>query len=523
MQNFLQNIQAFLGRLTLGQQIALGLVVFGGLAILISVTYWASQPDHTLLFGDMEPSNASRVVDTLEEEGVDYDLRHNGTAVYVPRDEVHELRIQFAAEGVVDDGQAGYEIFDDGELGMTDFMQEMNEKRAMEGELAQTVSNLSQVERARVHLVLPERQPFQENQTEASASVVVQLSGRSSLSVNQVEGITALVSGAVDDLEHANVTILDSDGNMLSDPDAGDETARLTSTQLDLRREVEEYLTEQGQSMLDEVLGTGESIVRVSAELDFSRTVSESNIIDPESQTIISEERLDEESPQDEATSLVRNYDVTRTTEQHESSVGDVTDLSVSVVLNQPLDEDGEPAPFPPDELQEIEEVVQNAVGFDPERGDQFTIQQTRFDADDELADDFQEQQWFDQLELYLRYGLILIALLLGIWLIRSITQQRLPDSDRQLESGDDTRPALEGETADESALPGQADEDDVDDMVLVDDVYTSKLSSEAKARLEAKNQMYQEIQDQVTGNPSEAAELIRSWMISDSAQDRDV
>jgi len=540
MNNFFRNIRQFLSRLSLGQQLALGLVLAGGVAVIVSISMWANQTDYTLLFGDLDPSDASTVVESLREDDIAYELRENGTAVYVPHGQVYELRLRFAAEGVLSQDQMGYELFDRSNMGMTDFMQKMNKKRALEGELARTISSMRQVEMARVHLVLPERSPFRESEVKASASVVVQPMGNIALKASQIEGISGLVAGAVGGMTTAEVTVLDTEGNMLSDPNAGDPTMSLTSTQLDMQREVEAHLTDNGQSMLDRVVGRGSSIVRVNANLDFSRTVSERDLIDPESRTIISEEQLSEEGAEDQSESEVRNYELSRTRERREDGVGEVSSLTVSVILNykQPRaqvaaddaadeaadDEEPEPTPYTEEELQEIESLVKNAVGFDPERGDRFAIHQTRFDTNtnNQFAAQMGDQAWENQLELYLRYGFLALALGLGAWLIRSIAQRGAEMSGDLLLNGQSPPGGAPGQRQLEGQQQagggdGAADsEDDTEDMVLVDDVYTSKLSSEAKARLVAKNKMYEEIQEQVIGNPEEAADLIRSWLVDD-------
>jgi flagellar M-ring protein FliF len=549
MQDFFLNIRRFLARLTLGQQMALGLVLAGVTAILITIAYWANQPDYTLLFGELDPADANSVVETLREEGVSYELKSGGTAVYVPHNKVYELRLRFASEGTISKGQIGYELFDRDNLGMTDFMQKMNKKRALEGELARTITNIQQVEMARVHLVLPERSPFRSAEVEASASVVLQPAGSGSLNQRQIEGITALVAGAVEGMSNASVTVIDAQGNMLSDPDAGDPNVSLTSTQLEMQREVEKHLAENGQSMLNQMLGAGEAIVRVSAKLDFSRRVSERSLIDPESRTVISEEELNEEGPEDAAESTVRNYELSRTQERFESSVGDISYLTVSVMLNHKraaananAEGEGEqPAqrePYTDEELQEIESLVKNAVGFDPDRGDRFAIHQTRFDTsvDDKIVAELQDQDWQRQMEMYLRYGLILLGLLVGAWLVRSIAKRGAEmagvsgeleaagssGGSRQLQDGSSGGGAVAGRTpqslAEGPPVGGGAGGDE-EEMMLVDDVYTSKLSAQAKARLKAKNQMYEEIQSQVVENPEETAELIRSWLVNDATK----
>ena len=540
MQTFLVNIQQFLGRLSLGQKVALGVMVLGTLGILGGISYWAGQPDYALLFGGMEPSDASSVVESLKTNGVKYELRENGTAIYVPRQEVYELRLQFAGEGIVSQGPTGYELFDEGTLGMTDFMQKLNMKRALEGELARTIASIRQVEACRVHLVIPERSAFRQAQAQPSASVALQLTGSTQLTAAQIKGITELVAGAVEGLAPTAVTVLDAQGNMLSDPDAGNADLTIGTTQLKMQQAIEARLTEKGQSMLDQVLGHGNAIVRVAASLDFSTAISERNVIDPESATVISEERLEEGGDETtlSANSSVRNYELSRTLERSEKGLGDIKDLSVSVILNYktvvvaPPDsvEDAEPEeleePYLDEEVREIEALVKNAVGFQEQRGDRFAIHQTRFDTsiDTQLTTELQRQRDQEQLHLYIRYGLMVLALVLATLLIRSASRRL------QVDEEESEQAALEGSALNENLLSEASDETDLlseghttagllappEDEINVDDFYASKLTDEAKARLKAKHLMYDEIKKQVTDRPETTAEVLRSWLAED-------
>ena len=530
MNGFTQNIAEFLKGLTLGQKGALAAVVIGAVALLSAVAYWANKPDYALLFGSLGPEDANRVVETLQSERVKYQIRDAGSSIYVPRQDVYELRLRFAGQGVVSDGPVGYELFDGGTVGMTDFMQKLNLKRALEGELARTISSVRQVDIARVHLVIPERSPFRETQAAPTASVVLQLSGSARLSGEQIEGITALVSGAVEGLDPAQVTVLDTRGNMLSNPARAEGDTAETSNQLKQQRAIEQHLTEKGQSMLDQILGPGNSLVRVAASLDFSREISERDLIDPESATVVSEERLDEEGGFDmgaSASSSIRNYEISRTRERSEKSVGGVSYLTVSVILNYKKTEgdDGEVifTPYSDTEISEIEALVRNAVGFNPTRGDQVTTHQTRFDTsvDQRIADDIREQRRREQLELYLRYGLMLLAIGVAVWLILSATRRvtKAVESGRPILLKDRMRPGeLSGDGApSQPSLVGADNDEEDDEYVLVDDVYTSKLSPEAKARLKAKHVMFEELKSQVLAHPEEAADIFRSWLVENN------
>lgn len=534
MENFFENLKAFFSRLTVQQRLGIGLVVGVAVICLVSIAYWVQQTEYSLLFGNLSESSASQIVETLSTEGIDYQLKAGGTTIYVPREQVYDLRLRFAGEGLVSDGSSGYEIFDQNTLGMTDFMQKLNLRRALEGELSRTISNIAQIEAARVHLVIPERSPFRETQTNASASVVLDLKAGSRLSLGHIEGMIALVSGAVEGLEPADVNILDSHGNMLSDPDAGNPDSRLTSNQLRLQAEKEQHLAEKAQTLLDQMLGPGNSVIRVNLELDFSRSILENNRIDPESQTVIAEERLQEEGDADNASSSVRNYEVSRSVETVEKSVGDISYLSVSVILNyKPGQAPGGAAeagpsyaPYPEEEVSQIEALVKESVGWREERGDGFAISQIQFDtsADDMMSNEFATQQRRENTEMYIRYGLMILALGLAGWLIKSAMQraretidagrpQMLEGRMQVNESGELTGNRRQlGAGQDGKKLRGENGED----LILLEDFYTSKLSPEARAKLKAKQKMLEEMKLSILDEPQEAADLIRSWLIED-------
>lgn len=512
--------------MSLGQRLALAVVLVGGIGIFSGIAYWAGQPDYALLFGNLEPGDANNVVEALRADGVKYEIKNGGSAVFVPRERVYELRLRFAGEGLVSEGPVGYELFDRGTLGMTDFMQKLNLKRALEGELARTITNIRQVEVARVHLVIPERSAFRETQAEPSASVVLKLSGSTRLSADQIEGITQLVAGAVEKLSPSDVTILDTRGNLLSNPNGGDEKARISSTQLQYQHAIEEHLTGKGQTMLDQIVGPGNAIVRVSAGVDFSRTVSESNIIDPESATVIAEERMDQTGGADNANSSIRNFELSRTVQRSESGTGQISLLTVSVILNakrssdEGVSEETDSAVnYGEDEIAEIESLVKNAVGFKPDRGDQFAIHQTHFDTsvDERIATEIREQQSDDRLQVYLRYGLMALALLAALWLLRSATRTIGDTSTSPIYVGGSLNSRGFGpERGGRVNQLASGEDEEGDEDVMVDDFYNSKLSPEAKARLKAKHLMFEEIKKQVNEQPDGTAELLRSWMTED-------
>ena len=532
MNAFFEQVSQFLRRLPFRQKVALAAVLLGVIATLAAVAYWSSRPDYTLLFGNLEPTQASQVVEKLKEQKIPYQLKENGTAIYVPRENVYDLRLSLVGDGLANNGPDGYKLLDNRTFGMTNEEFDITMKRALEGELVRTITSLNQVIGARVHLVLGKRRAFARETMPATASVVLQLKNNAALTRNQIEGITSLVAGAVEGLNPANVTVLDRQGNLLSNPNQDDPDALLSSTQMEFQRAKESYLAEKGQSMLDQVLGNGNAIVRVAATLDFARSVVESKNIDPESATVISEEKLDEKSDTDNATSSVKNYELSQTTERAEKSIGDIKYLTVSVILNQklapPAADDPEalpqPIPYSAEELNEIVALVKNAVGFDEKRGDRIAIPQTLFDTsiDEQFERELEQQRRQEQWELYLRYGLMALSLLLALWLMRSMSQRVVemtrvapPDEQpaRALPEASTSTPLQAGGI---NASLQLSPHDPEDELILVDDIYTSKLSAEAKARLKAKHKLFDEIKEQVSLNPQDTAELIRSWIAED-------
>ena len=509
------------------RQAALAGVVVGAVVVLLLVARWATAPDYALLFGELAAGDAGRVVERLEAENVAYDLRDGGTAVYVPRAEVHRLRLGMATDGVVADGPAGYELFDTGTLGMTDFMQKLNVKRALEGELARTIGSVRQVEGARVHLVLPERSPFRDRQATPSASVV--LNTRGALAPDQVAGITALVAGAVEGLDPSEVTVLDQAGRMLASPGAASDG--MTSGQIQMRRETEEHLAASGQTLLDQMLGPGRAVVRVAAELDLSRTSTERAAVDPESQTVISEEKQEEVGDGGGASSTVRNFEVTRERTVAEREAGAIQTLTVSVLLDEaapPVDlarpqEEG-PTPFTDEQLRQIEALVKNAVGFQADRGDQFALQQIRFAAEPESGGLLADAGWLEIAGLALRYGVVLLALFLAYRLLRRLADGLAAPADDAPALPAADVPALAADIP--AALPGasrqlpQAGPPRATVEAVDGDPFADKLSAEARDRLADAPALVEDVRAHVVDHPEAAAALVRAWLREDAERE---
>jgi len=545
MDKYGEVFQEFFGPLSYAQR-----AMFVGLVILIvaivgGLLYWSQQDEEVLLFGSLNPEVAQEIVTELNNKGEKYRLEEGGRAIYVSAEKVHELRLELAPmSGGVSD-MKGYELFDQNALGMTDFMQQVNRKRALEGELARTINNLNQVEFSRIHLVLPERSPFEESSIEASASVILNITKGQKLDGEQVSGITALIAGSVEGLDPMNVTVLDQAGNRLTEEIDYDSQYGFGSTQMQLRQKTEAYLTERGQTMLDRVLGAGNSIVRVSVEHDFDRLVRESDLIDPESRTIISEEKrsqinndelrepvpVDQYTPVDrrgeavvvsdnnnESITQTRNYEVTRTREVFEKTQGEIKKISASVLLNykQIITEDEEGneqvsyEPYTQEEVDEYREVVQLALGVDGTRGDQLSIKQVEFFDRHFIGADMQyletQKPWND----ILRWSVIGFTFLVIMLLINSIRKSVAAEQE-ELKTNVSFERNEELNGAEQQAPLGLGEGDT--GPTINDALNKAKKYGSAPAPKPMKVYKRHEIEDFVSVKPGQAAQLVRVFL----------
>ncbi len=559
MSQFSDALNRFFKPLSFAQRILFGVISLVIISAVVATFLWATRPDYSLLFGNLAPASAQTIVEELKKKGIEYSLTDGGSTIMVPRENVYELRLEFAQQGARGSDYRGYELFDSNTLGMTDFMQRVNLKRALEGELARTISSMDQIDFARVHLVLPERSPFTESTVQASASVILNMNPSTRLSPAQIEGISSLVAGSVEELAVENVTILDQRGNKISNNEALGSDIGLSNAQLKVKQQAENYLTVKGQTMLDRVLGTGNSIVRVSTDHDFEKLSRDSELLDPESRIVISEETrsealndiqkqpipFDENDPpalrgqtvekssnSQEATVRVRNYEVNTTREKYEKPIGTIQRMTVSVLLNYKQQRltstDGRDSvvyfPYTQAEIRDITGAIRNALGINAVRGDDVTITQIQFE--DQLNQDLQQQTLLlrEQIQLnqWIKWGLILLGLIAALAILYAIVRRVNPNTPPLFF---DMKPEIEkGESGQErKSLPKNEDlspSDDEDDMEFVNletaDVYQRKLSPEAQKRLKMKSKMFDEIKNFAEFKPDEAANLVRSFMVKE-------
>lgn len=269
-------------RMDFPQKAFLMIMAFGFLGGILFWANWARKPAYGLLYGHLSSKEAGEIVSKLKDLKIPYELKDGGTTVLVCSEKIYEARLALASEGLPR-GDIGFELFDKVNFGMSDFVQRVNYRRALQGELAKTISNIDEVEWAQVQIVMPEQSIFTEGEKPATASVILKLraSTGGSLKPIQIAGITHLVCSSIEGLKPDNVTITDNHGNLLSKK-VGSFLDNAANDQLDLKRRVEDYYASKAESMLEKIMGAGKVVVKVSADLDF-RHIDEKQIeYDPE-------------------------------------------------------------------------------------------------------------------------------------------------------------------------------------------------------------------------------------------------
>lgn len=386
--------------------VGVALASVAAFAALISV---ANKTDYRPLFANLTQEDAGEIVKKLKEQKIPHQFSADGKAVLVPSEQVYDLRLSLASEGLPQGGGVGFEIFDRKNFGMTEFVQKLNYQRALQGELSRTISQMGGVESARVHLALPEQTLFKESEKQATASVVLKMRSNRNLRDAEVQGVVHLVASSIEGMDPENVTVLDSRGKMLSKNSPADAASKMTGSRQESQRVFEKTEEEKLQSLLDKVVGSGRSVARVSANFDFKQVEKYEERYDPDSAAVRSEQRSEEKGgvtttasgvPGVQAnmgravaqgagsqgggskTDETLNYEVSRSTARTIEPVGSLAKVSVAILvdgryqLSPGAKPDDAPKYLPrtPDEMAKIEALVKSAVGFNAERGDQVTV-----------------------------------------------------------------------------------------------------------------------------------------------------
>lgn len=505
---------------TMRQRMIIFAVLIGFLSAMVTLILWANRTEYDLLYGSLDPGAASSIVEDLRSRKVKYRLENGGTSIYVPKDQVTELRLRFVQSGYLGDAIAGYELFENNNMGMTTFMQQLNFKRALEGELMRTINQFPEVKQSRVHLVIPEDRLFEERKS-GSASVVLHMATGGSLNQNQIKGIAALVANSVEGIQPEDVVVMDSKGNVLIEVARDTGVMSKVGNQYELKKSLEEELQKKVTRIVEGVVGSKNTVVQVAVDLNFDqieRTIEE---IDPENVAVVSEQKYTESSNNrmDSSDMIIENlgtnYEFSKKYERFISNTGSIKRLTVAVLVNgnytTGVDEDGQSIrdymPRSDQELGQIAALVRSAVGYSEERGDIVEVQNMQLvDSGDYIA--WEEQGFLPDglpADLWMKiinYVFIAMGILFGFLLIKSLLKTSVTQF---------SLPAAAGATAlhaPDVNQGGHTGEDEVSE-----DLFMKKLSPEARAKLRANDRMTEEVIKFAEQSPDNATRLVRSWL----------
>jgi flagellar M-ring protein FliF len=455
--------------------VVLGAAAGAAMLLIFLMLKVGSEPS-ALLYSNLDLKEASEITAALDQANIKYDAKGDGSTIMVARDKVASTRLMLSSKGLPTSGSVGYEIFDNASaLGQTDFVQNLNRQRALEGELARTIRSLDGVTSARVHLVLPRRQLFEEEAGAPTASIVVGL-GHRDLSGDQVRSLRNLVAGAVPNLKPEHVTVVDESGKMLA-AGSEDDAASAGAMADDRKTEVEERLRRAIRDVVEGVVGPGKARVQVTADVDATRITEQRQTFDPDGQVVRSTTTNEEKSSDTSGTpdgavgaaanmpggaalpgsangsssgtnQETTNYEISNTTRTEVIEPGAIKRLSVAVAVDgvSTTGADGKVtyAPRPAADMQKIEQLVRSAMGFDQSRQDQVQVVNVRFnrDADGVEGGTASTPFSFDKNDI-MRGVELLVLLVVGLLILFFVVRPRLKSAGGPAAGGQFATPAL--------------------------------------------------------------------------------
>ncbi|MCL2457645.1 MAG: flagellar M-ring protein FliF [Desulfobulbus sp.] len=519
----------------LPRKIALAAATALTLGIFALIIIQARTADYQLLYGNLADPDASAVINWLKGQNIPYQLNNNGHNILIPAKEVHESRLSLASLGLPQGGGVGFEIFDKQSFALTDFVQKVNYSRALQGELSRTIASLGPVETARVHLALPEKRLFKDQQQPATASVIIKLAPGKRLSETQIEGIIHLVSSSIEGLDPQRVTIIDQNGNVLSRLGEKGLLGALSPDMLEFQMQVEQRLEDRAQALLDKSLGAKNSMVRVSATLDFAKTEKTEETFDPEEPVVRSEQVNEEKSGSEivggvpgvqsnlegnttqiagasaptSRSQRTTNYEISKVVSKTVNPMGTISKLSVSVLVADKAvpAKDGEAARTEtrsPAELKALETMVASALGLDRPRGDKIEVTSMPFlDTADRADGGGEGEAAANRLYQYMplvRYGLLALGCLaLYFLLIRPLMKTLSRDTTQHYK----TVEQMEAEQGRDAAAGLKPDDADV---LIGGAAYKAAMESPPVGTLE-------KVRKGVENDPVFSAHVVKGWI----------
>ena len=529
-----------------------GLLFLGLIGFFSFVVSTLVSTSTKMLYSGLDNADSQKIISQIQAMGVTYELKQNGTQIFVDEEKFDQVLIKLADQGLPAGGTIGYEIFDEEDtLSSTNFMQNVNLARALEGELARTIQTIASVRAARVHLVLPKRELFSRKKQEPSASVVLTMKGAQRLTAEQVSAVQHLIATAVPDLQPTRISVVDNKGKLLAAGAENSDSSTLLATKADDRRQAyENRLAQTIEELLEKTVGFGQVRAEVTAEMDFDRISTQEETFDADGQVPRSTQTIetsatsrDSEGTQpvtvgtnlpdtnlqgsDSASSTANetrteettNFEISKKVTNHVREMGIVRRLSVAVLIDFKRVEnaDGEmvPEPRPEEELKLLETLVRGAIGYDKTRGDLVEIVNMEFSSflppEDPIEALFLGLTKNDLFKFAELIGLVIIVLLVIILVIRPLLS-RVLETTADAASGD---PLLADQSGDTPALTGpgaltpsdgRPDDEQFEELIDIDRVEGRVKASAVKS-----------VGEIVDKHPDEALSIVRGWMYQES------
>mgnify|MGYP000159410925 FL=1 len=535
MNNFIQSIK----NLSPGRLASIAAIVIFLISFFVYLATKLNTGDYAVLYTDLEMEDAKQIVQHLETANIKYRLTKNGTEILVPEEDVNKMRIDTADLAMASKGSnVGYEIFDNTDaLGSTNFVQNVNLIRALEGELARTIRSVDHIKSARVHLVLPKREMFSREEQMPTASVVIKTDG-GKLSLESIHSIQQLIAAAVPKLDVKNVSIVDSAGNLLTNNFEDEEAVTVANNEA-LRLEQERKMSLQVQNLLEKSVGEGKVRAQVNLDMDFDQIVTNEEIYDPDSQVVRSQATVTDNSTTDNVEQPVSvaqnipngdmvaagtgsvsrksrteetvNYEISKVVRNKVKNSGTIKRLGVAVIVDGIYERNAEGKVVyrdrTPEEMEQIRSLVKSAVGFDAERGDMVEVANMKFASNQPEIEEVNEVliMGFTKDELIRiaeGIGVAIVAILVILLVIRPLINN-----------------AFETNTANgEGRLLGDNAEEDnllLSNFLNEEDSEIDELINMNKIDGRIKVSSLKKINDIVEKNPDAAVNIIRGWLYS--------
>lgn len=535
MNNFIQSIK----NLSPGRLASIAAIVIFLISFFVYLATKLNTGDYAVLYTDLEMEDAKQIVQHLETANIKYRLTKNGTEILVPEEDVNKMRIDTADLAMASKGSnVGYEIFDNTDaLGSTNFVQNVNLIRALEGELARTIRSVDHIKSARVHLVLPKREMFSREEQMPTASVVIKTDG-GKLSLESIHSIQQLIAAAVPKLDVKNVSIVDSAGNLLTNNFEDEEAVTVANNEA-LRLEQERKMSLQVQNLLEKSVGEGKVRAQVNLDMDFDQIVTNEEIYDPDSQVVRSQATVTDNSTTDNVEQPVSvaqnipngdmvaagtgsvsrksrteetvNYEISKVVRNKVKNSGTIKRLGIAVIVDGIYERNAEGKVVyrdrTPEEMEQIRSLVKSAVGFDAERGDMVEVANMKFASNQPEIEEVNEVliMGFTKDELIRiaeGIGVAIVAILVILLVIRPLINN-----------------AFETNTANgEGRLLGDNAEEDnllLSNFLNEEDSEIDELINMNKIDGRIKVSSLKKINDIVEKNPDAAVNIIRGWLYS--------